>query len=207
MRDPWQEIALDDYEKHMSLPEVRQLQTLNQILQRQLARFPVSSVILLGVAGGNGLEHVDTVKYRRVWGVDINPDYLAEVRRRYGDLDGRLECLCLDLRAEAQRLPRAGLLTADLLIEYIGYEAFRQALSAAAPTYVSCVIQIDEPGSWVSDSPYLHAFDRLDEVHCAVDGEELTACLRQAGYRLLEQEDHPLPNRKRLRRLDYQRED
>ena len=35
MSNPWEEISLDDYEKHMSLDSVRQLQAMNSIMQEQ----------------------------------------------------------------------------------------------------------------------------------------------------------------------------
>ena len=33
MPNPWEEISLDDYEKHMSLDSVRQLQALDSIME------------------------------------------------------------------------------------------------------------------------------------------------------------------------------
>ena len=48
---------------------------------------------------------------------------------------------------------------ANLLIEYIGYDCFQKAIVQTSPKYVSCIIQINMEDSWVSDSPYLHAFD------------------------------------------------
>ncbi len=33
-----------------------------------------SSVMVLGVAGGNGLEHINVKKYSAVYGVDVNSD-------------------------------------------------------------------------------------------------------------------------------------
>lgn len=33
--------------------------------------------MILGIAGGNGLEHVDTEKRNKVYGVDINQEYLT----------------------------------------------------------------------------------------------------------------------------------
>ena len=35
MKNPWEEISLDDYENHMSLDSVRQLQTLNALMKEQ----------------------------------------------------------------------------------------------------------------------------------------------------------------------------
>lgn len=56
MRNPWEEISLEDYENHMRLDSVRQLQALSKIMKGQLDAYPVSRVMILGVAGGNGLD-------------------------------------------------------------------------------------------------------------------------------------------------------
>lgn len=86
MDNPWKSINLSDYENHMKLDTVMQLQTLNDMMQLQLNSYPVDSVMVLGIAGGNGLEYVDPEKYSVVYGVDINSGYLQEVKRRYRNL-------------------------------------------------------------------------------------------------------------------------
>ena len=75
------------------------------------------------------------------------------------------------------------------------------------PQYGSCVIQINiDEHQWVSDSPYLHAFDRLDEVHCQMEDEALSKAMEETGYRKILSESYPLPNGKALLRLDYSKE-
>ncbi len=81
MKNPWQEISLADYESHMKLDSVQQLQAMNAIMKGQFTDFPVKIAMVLGVAGGNGLEHIDKRKYRKVYGVDINREYLAECKK------------------------------------------------------------------------------------------------------------------------------
>lgn len=206
MPNPWEEISLDDYEKHMSLDSVKQLQTMNSIMKEQFSAYPVETAIVLGVAGGNGLEHISTDKYRTVYGVDINADYLRAVSQRYTQLLGVLEFLRLDLINEAEKLPHAQLVIANLLIEYIGYPVLQRAILQAAPEYVSCVIQINtDEKQWVSDSPYLHAFDRLDEVHQQIEEKALKTAMKDIGYSLILQESYPLPNGKALVRLDFKK--
>lgn len=85
MDNPWKNIPLKDYESHMRLDSVRQLQVLNQVMKRQFEEHPVSSAMILGVAGGNGLEHIDIKKYKRIYCVDINPMYLKEASQRYNE--------------------------------------------------------------------------------------------------------------------------
>ena len=73
---------------------------------------------------------------------------------RYKNLDEILKCINIDITNEADLLPEAELLIANLLIEYIGYDAFSNALMKVNPQYVSCVIQMNETEKqWVSDSP------------------------------------------------------
>ena len=206
MSNPWEEISLDDYEKHMSLDSVRQLQMMNAIMKEQFTAYPVDTATVLGIAGGNGLEHVSPDMFRKVYGVDINADYLRAVSQRYTELSGVLECLHIDLINEAEKLPQAQLLIANLLIEYIGYGAFQRAVLQTAPEYVSCVIQINtDAEQWVSESPYLHAFDRLDEVHHQMEEAVLTTAMNEIGYSLILQKSCPLPNGKALMRLDFKK--
>lgn len=135
MKNPWKEIALSDYENHMKLDSVMQLQALNAMMKNQLHLYLSETVMILGIAGGNGLEHVDTNLIRKVYGVDINSDYL-----------------------------------------------------------------------FVSDSPYIHVFDHLDEVHHQMQVNELTACMRDISYGLIAQKEEKLPNGKCLVQLDFKRQ-
>lgn len=203
MTNPWEEISLDDYENHMSLDSVYQLQTMNEIMKEQLSSCPAKSVMILGVAGGNGLEHIQADKFARVYGVDINSEYLSEAARRYPRLSGILECLRVDLTKEADKLPEAELLIANLLIEYIGYECFQKAVCKVKPRLVSCVIQINTEEAWVSDSPYLHAFDGLEQVHHQMEESALEEAMLHIGYRAAKTSQYPLPNGKKLVRMDF----
>lgn len=204
MSNPWEEIRLDDYENHMRLDSVRRLQAMNAIMKEQFEAYPVETVMVLGVAGGNGLEHIRTEKYRTVYGVDVNEAYLRAVSERYTELSDVLTLLHLDLVQNAERLPQAELVIANLLIEYIGYAAFRKAVLQSAPEYVSCVIQINmDENSWVSDSPYLHAFDGLDAIHHQMEEKTLAAAMEEIGYVKILRTAERLPNGKGLVRVDF----
>ena len=203
MANPWEEIELDVYERHMSLDSVAQLQALNRAMRDQLEAYPVRTAMILGVAGGNGLEHVRREKYDAVYGVDLNRAYLRAAAERHPELDGVLQLLPLDLTKDAALLPNSELVIADLLIEYIGYAAFQAVIEQVRPRYVSCVIQINDDAEWVSDSPWLHAFDGLDAIHRQMDPQALTAHIAEIGYRNILQTADPLPNGKRFVRLDY----
>ena len=203
MKNPWEEIPLTDYENHMQLASVMQLQAMNEMMKGQLNSYPVSSVMILGIAGGNGLEHIQKDRFDMVYGIDVNPSYLQEVKKRYPDLAGRLTCLQIDLTGETDLLPKAGLLIANLLIEYIGYACFQKAVKQVDPAYVTCIIQINTEEAWVSDSPYLHVFDGLEQVHHQMEEQALKNAMLAIGYHAISTLEHPLPNGKKLVQIDF----
>lgn len=204
-KNPWEEIDLTVYENHMSLEGVMQLQTMNRMMREQFFTRDVNSVMIFGVAGGNGLEHFIGKNVGKVYGVDINEEYLKKCRQRYPELKGVFEPLCVDLTAENIALPSAELLIANLLIEYIGIEAFLRAVEKVSPEYLSCITQKDLGVSFVSDSPYLRSFDRLREVHRNIDPDELSDGLSRHGYRRDLLSETSLPNGKLLIRSDFSR--
>lgn len=205
MSNPWEIIDLNDYESHMSLDSVCQLQALNQMMKEQFEAYEIRSVMILGIAGGNGLEHIDESKIKKVYGVDVNRDFLTECEKRYAHLEGTFEAVCADLLSEDLQLPSAELVVANLLVEYIGYECFEKVIGQVKPKYVSCIIQINTGDTFVSDSPYLHAFDCLGEVHHQMEETALTESMQRIGYvpgRILLRE---LPNGKKFIRLDFEK--
>lgn len=203
MGNPWEKIELSDYENHMSLESVYQLQVLNQMMEEQFETYDVDTIMILGIAGGNGLEHIDKSKIKKVYGVDVNQEFLAECKKRYESLEDVLETIRADLSDEHLQLPCSKLLVANLLVEYIGYECFQNIVRLVKPTYVSCIIQINTGDSFVSDSPYVHAFDCLEEVHHQMDEKSLTDCMSQIGYGLKYTAEQLLPNGKKFVRLDF----
>src|SRR5690348_10632310 len=105
MSNPWLSIPLADYEGHMASIGVGQLSVLAELFQRVLDCYHPASVAVLGVAGGNGLEQIDRITTERIVGVDINQQYLDEVQRRFGTLQG-LEFHCCDIAKRNLNLAR-----------------------------------------------------------------------------------------------------
>ena len=203
MKNPWEEIPLSDYENHMQLNSVMQLQAMNEMMKGQFDAYSISSVAILGIAGGNGLEHIQKSKLKKVYGIDVNADYLKEVVRRYPDLNGILECRCINLIDSAEKLPKADMVVANLLIEYIGYKCFQKAVKQVNPKYVSCIIQINTGENWVSYSPYIHVFDCLERVHHHMDAYELENAMCEIGFHAIKTLEHLLPDGKKLVQIDF----
>lgn len=141
--------------------------------------------------------------FKAIYGVDINKDYLDECKKRYPCLSGEFETICTDLLKADLKLPSSDLLVANLLIEYIGYQCFQNVVKLVMPKYVSCIIQINTEDSFVSDSPYLHVFDRLDEVHHQMQGNALINHMQKIEYKLQLKQERVLPNGKKLVRVDF----
>lgn len=203
MSNPWEAINLNDYEGHMSLQNVYQLQVLNEMMKEQFYTYDIKIAMVLGVAGGNGIEHVDSDKLQKVYGVDINEKFLAECGKRYAGLNGIFETIHADLLDKDLQLPGAELLIANLLVEYIGYKCFQRVVKMVKPRYISCIIQINTGESFVSDSPYLHAFDGLEEVHHQMEKQALILSMQDIGYSLDKMKERELPNGKKFVQLDF----
>lgn len=191
----------------MGFRGVSQAQTLFAIMRGQFARHARGSLMVLGVAGGNGLEHVcpDT---REIIGVDINPNYLAICAKRHVRLQ-RLRCLCVDLCEAEPALPHADVLIANFPVEHIGETTFANVVRKVSPCIISCAIQVDsgEQVGFVSASPNLHAFDGLSVIHHTIDEAVLSNALAAQGFRpSTYRKLWPLPNGKALLERDWVRD-
>ena len=60
MSNPWEKINLSDYENHMSLDTVYQLQALSEMMHEQFYTYDVNSIMILGIA--DIMELVETLK-------------------------------------------------------------------------------------------------------------------------------------------------
>lgn len=203
--NPWKEIKLSDYEGHMNLESVKQLPVLRLMLKDQLETFNIQRAMVLGIAGGAGLEHVAENQMDKLYGVDINEGFLVECHDRFKNLCPMLELINADLMDEDCEIPMADLVICNLVAEYIGYEALLGAACKANAKYVSVVIQVNKQQGFVSDSPYLKAFERLDEVHCLMEEDVLVSKMKDEKFELIYKKTEDLPNGKILVRLDFVR--
>ncbi len=195
--NPWLSIPLADYEGHMEA--ATQLRALSELFARALELCQPESVAILGIAGGNGLEHIDPVAVTRVVGIDINPRYLDEVRHRF-DTHPNLELHCIDLsQGDAQIAPLA-LVHAALFFEHAGLDrALDNALSLVSRGgKLSVVLQLAAthqpnvtPTSYASMQTLTGNFSLVDTSH-------FRDLLATRGFKLLTDEFRPLPTGKAL---------
>lgn len=76
-------------------------------------------------------------------------------------------------------------------------------MKTVKPKYVSCVIQLNTDTSFVSDSPYIHTFDCLEEVHHQMEETELINYMQMISYKFLMTEEKKLPNGKKFLKIDF----
>lgn len=195
--NPWTSIPLDDYESHMQSESVRQLEPLSSLFGSVLRRCAPASVAILGIAGGNGLEHIDRAVTKRVVGVDINSGYLENVQRRYADLSG-LELHCTDLSAEPLQIPPVQLVHAALIFEHAGIDrCLANAAALVAPVgYLSVVLQLPSAAEEAVTPTGYASIRRLKDHFTLIDPTILRQQLAKFGLRQLEESRSALPGGK-----------
>lgn len=205
MSNPWEAVPLDTYETHMKSDGVGQLQALSEIMKCQFARHTPKTVCVLGVAGGNGLEHIDLACTKRIYGIDVSEAYLSTCRQRFASLGDRLSLIRMDLCDEVSQIPQVDLIIADLLIEYIGIETFTRLVDAAGAAGVCCAVQQNCGVSFVSSSPCAQALQSIGTLHQDIDPQALAAAMLRIGYNEMFREEVLLPGGKKLICIDFMR--
>jgi SAM-dependent methyltransferase len=184
MRSPWQEIPLEDYEAHMSLPSVGQAGMLADQLAQLIERHAPASVAVIGCAGGNGLERIDSTRVERVVAIDVNPEYVAAAELRHAGRLANLDCRCADVQSETLTFDPVELIYAALVFEYVDVAATLATLKRnLKPGGTAAVIlQLRHSDQHVvSASPY-KSLDKLIPALKLVEPDELRSYASAAGF-------------------------
>ncbi|MEZ5399108.1 MAG: methyltransferase domain-containing protein [Bryobacteraceae bacterium] len=199
MSNPWLNVPLAEYEGHMSAATVRQLDALSDLFADALARTRPASVAILGIAGGNGLEHIDPSVTTRVAGLDCNPLYLEAVRRRHATRCN-LTLHCVDLETDRPDLEPVDLVHAALVFEHAGAgRCFETAVSLVRPGgALAVVLQLpSDHGHDVAPTGFA-SIQSLKDKFELIDPGALRLRLEQSGLRLAHERHRPVPGGKRL---------
>ncbi|MGP8246148.1 MAG: class I SAM-dependent methyltransferase [Bryobacteraceae bacterium] len=194
MSNPWLSIPLSDYEGHMESAGIQQASALSELFGEALVCCRPRSIAVLGVAGGNGIDRVDGNVTKSIVGVDVNPLYLEEVRRRYADKRG-LELYCVDLAEQAVDLEPVELVHAALVFEHAGVDlCLKNALSLVAPGgALSVVLQLP---SELDQDVGASQFPSMQKLKChftLIDPTWLCDALAEHEFRLTGQARRSLP--------------
>jgi SAM-dependent methyltransferase len=184
VHNPWLDIPLGDYEAHMDLPTVGQARLIADQLQFLLRDRSPSSVAIVGCAGGNGFEELAAAGVSRTVGVDINPRYVEEARRRHGKKIAGLELYVADIENPAPLFDPVELVYAALVLEYVDVALAMKMLRAhcLADGGLAVLLQMPhETFSPVSSSPYA-SMQLLGPAMRLVSTAELSHHAQEAGF-------------------------
>ena len=193
--NPWLNVHLDDYEKHMAMATVGQAVMLADEFRRVLEQYHPRSVALLGCAGGNGLEHLAGMGVERIICVDINAHYVDALSERYRHTIRGLEAVCSEV--EQLRLKQeVDLVFGGLVFEYTRLgEAIERVAAALRPSgRLIALTQVQSAKiSTISPSPFAHALVEVGTDFKYVDLEAMSRQARPLGL---------LETGRRIRTLD-----
>jgi hypothetical protein len=186
MTNPWLSIPLGDYEGHMNHPSVQQLRALSELFKHVVEHARPKSAAVLGVAGGNGLEHLDAAAVGRIVAIDINMQYLEHTRQRFDRFaqSAALELHCADLTIDRIRLAPVDLVHAALIFEHAGTDhALENAVSLVGPHgRLSVVLQLPSAEQAPVAPTSFESIQALRDHFAFVDRGTLTESLEARGF-------------------------
>lgn len=172
----------------MKSAQVQQLDILSDLFAQALAYCRPTSVAILGIAGGNGLERIDTGVTKRIIGLDINSSYLEEIRRRYAEMSG-LQLFCVDLAEQPVEFEPVQLVHAALVLEHAGVNrCLENALSlVVAGGFFSAVLQLPSDSEADVSPSEFSAIQSLRPHFSLIDPQWFQEALSKRNFRLEEQ--------------------
>lgn len=202
--NPWNEIPLEDYENHMAHNSVGQLEFLNSLTRKYLNKTKPETCLFLGIAGGNGLEHIDNNYTDNVIGIDINQDYLNKANERYSKKIPSLQLINFDITTASKVFCKADFIWAALVLEYIGIEKSLEFsinnLQPGGNLIVS--IQANNGIQSVSQSG-VESVQKVGAIFQLIDPEILIAKALEMKLKLIETEEFFFPNGKSLKTFHF----
>jgi len=182
--NPWFKVPLEDYERHMDLPEIGQALMLMEALADSVREFRPQSVAIAGCAGGNGIVRIAAMGVGRIAGIDINAEYLAATHRRLGRWVPGLELHLADIQTGVPDCAPVELVVAGLILEYVEVAATLKVLRTLCAPEGVLVIVLQRPSETkpvVTDSPY-QSLKVLESIVHFRDPDSVTAAAQVEGF-------------------------
>jgi hypothetical protein len=174
--NPWKEIPIADYEQHMSHTSVGQLNLLNSLTKKYLAKYKPATCLFMGIAGGNGLEHIDNNITRHLIGIDINHEYLNVCFKRYHDRIDSLQLLELDITKDTNHVRTADFIWVALVLEYAGIDKCLEFSNNNILKGGHFIVTIQSNNNLQSVSPTgVESVKKVGLIFNAVDRDEMLA--------------------------------
>lgn len=198
MTNPWLSIPASDYEGHMDLPSVAQWPFLSRIFKESVTKYDCSSVAYLGCATGNGLEFINNEKTHKLTAIDVNPEYLEILRKRYQGRISGLETIEADLNDYQRTGQQYSLIFAGLLFEYLRPVPLLKNISTwlEETGIMIVVLQLEDRNvQKVSDTQYA-SLKLLDPIMNLISEQNFRLMANQCGLKELEGENVTLESGK-----------
>ena len=203
----WNRIPLEDYERHMQHENVAQAQLLNDLTSKYLQKHNPESPLFLGISGGNGLEHIDVNKTKRVYGIDVNQSYLEETQKRFGEKIKQLVLINADISTSSESFLKADFVWAALIFEYIdiqkGFEFIANNIGESAKLIIT--IQSNNGNQSVSQTG-VESIKSVKEIFKNVDKDNLQINASKFGFELIGSKENILPNGKSFLTYEFGRD-
>ena len=204
MNNIWNSIPLEDYEQHMLNETVGQLQLLNDLTKKYLGPIKPNTVLILGVAGGNGLEHIDNSITRKVIGIDINEKYLEETGKRYKELLPELQLLTMDLSDNENEIAKADLIWSALILEYVNIEMCFKFISRNIKNNGHLIVTIQSNNGALSvGRSGIESVKSVELIFRLVEPDDLKIVAEKFGFLKVSEEENFLPDKKSLKTYDF----
>ena len=207
MVNPWENLDLEIYQNYTK--SIKQYQKLNQIMKGQCKSYNFKSVAIWGAGDGNGLEYLSCKRFKNIYAIDINEEYLKECENK----NSNLECLHtekIDLSDTFVELPHVNMVIADLIIEFLGVDTFISQIknqlinngkSSKPLKIISCVIE-NKKDTFDSNSKYANELTGISNIWKSVDELGLIVKLAAINFDLDLKEVYTLGNKEFIR-LDF----
>jgi SAM-dependent methyltransferase len=194
MINPWLRIPASDYEAHMALPEVAQAQSLSNLMASALTEYTPVSLAVIGCTTGNGFEHINAARTRRVVGIDINPDYLKLLETRFGDRIPRLELIKADITDPGFRIDPVSMVFAGLVFEYVDVLCALRSIArclAAGGIFLAVLQEPSTESAPVTATPY-KSLELLSPIMNLVSPTEFSNMCGRVGFQKIRTDTIPL---------------
>ena len=204
MTNPWLEILHTDYENHMSA--VGQAQVLNKLMQRSLRAYQPERFALLGCSTGNGLEYVNTDITKAVFAIDINPDYLNIVHKKFKGKIGNLKTINMDIAKDELKIEKINLFFVGLVLEYVEpIAALEKIITTLSPKGVlTIVIQKNKETAFVTKTQY-KSLEKLSAISNEVNEREIDDFIKSKHLELLNRKELELTADKSFILIEYRK--
>jgi len=200
----WNNVPLEDYERHMKHETVAQSQLLNSLTGKYLQKYTPANALFLGISGGNGLEHIDPINTKTVYGIDVNQSYLDEAKKRYDEKISNLVLVNADISNSNDSFVKAEFIWAALIFEYMDIESGLKFIAQNSSENGKLIVTIQSNnGNQSVSQTGVESIKSIKDLFKIVDSQRLHSFASEIGFKLIGSEENVLPNGKCLLTYEF----